>query len=591
MTMEWRAAAVEPGPDPPTPETWTPVEVPGRPEQFAGEEAVAYRTTFEDPRDPDEDHALLVLAGTYAHARVWLNGDHLADHDAYFEPLHVPLPIAEDNELVVSCRVPEDRFGGSHDSDLLAPEKAVPGIWWDATIETHPDPYLARLDAEPVLDGEDGAFDVRATVVTEEPLDDRVTVSLRPAGDARGGGMMNRMHVETDAGRTTLTERIAVRDPALWWPHDVGSQPRYAIRAKLEGVERTVTTGLRSVTYGEDGLVVNGHPVRARGINVLDGTVPDVSEVGSAGANLLRAHAHALPPSVYEACDEQGVLVWQDLPLTGPGAFDPVRGGDLAERLVAARRRHPSLAAVGVHDEPIDSYADGLGSGTIDRLRFRWRAWRAGYDDADAEAVADAVEGLPTFPVVGPAGIDPDAATAYPGWEFGEAGDIEWLCEQYGLGDVVAEFGAGEGTAPDETDPRAHQAAVVGRVGQALRLLDSHLFCAFTLQDEETEGLGLLDADGGRKPAYDRLATVYEPVQAFLADPTPGESDVVVLNDGRRDGSVTVEWDHDGDREQVELAIAVGDRETVTTLSLAAGDEVTLGVAHEGSVATNEYEI
>jgi hypothetical protein len=592
MTIEWEAAPTEPGEGVPTPAEWVPVDVPGRPAQFAGEDAVAYRAAFEDPRDPAEAHTVLVLAGAFAHTRVWLNGEGLAEHDAYFEPCRVPLPVAEDNELIVECRVPDDRFGGTHATDLLAPEKTVPGIWWEARVETAPDPSVAALAVEPVLDGGETAVDVRATVVTDEPLDDRLTVSLRPAGDARGGGMMNRLHVDTDPGRATVTERIGVRDASLWWPHDHGSQPRYTIRAKLDDAERTATTGLRTVEYdGEGDLTVNGEPVTARGITVLDGRVGDVDDVVAAGANLLRAHAHALSPDVYDACDDRGVLVWQDLPLTGPGAFDPDRGTALAERLVAARRHHPSLAAVGVHDDPVAAYAEGLGSGAIDRLRFRWRAWRAGYDEADAERVADAVTDVPTFPVIGPAGTDPDAATLYPSWEFGEPADVAWLCDRYGLGTVVAEFGAGKAEGADVASARTEQARVVGRVAEALRLRGAAIACAHTLRDEATQGMGLLTGDGAEKPAFERLATAYEPVGVFLADPTPGESDVVAINDRAGAETVTLEWDHDGDREQRELTVEGGGRATATTLTLSEGEVVTLGLAVDGAVTTNEYEI
>jgi len=610
MSLEWRAGAVEPGDEPPTAETWEPTDVPGRPSALAGSDAVAYRTTFDDPRDGDDQHAVLVLDGVYARAHVWLNGERIADHSAYFEPLRVPLSVEAENELVVECRRPADRFGGIHDTDRVPDEAAVPGIWWDARLETYPDPYVAELNVAPRVEGESAAVEVAATVVTDEPLDDRLTLSLRPTGDVRGGGMMNRARVDTDPGETTITHEIDVRDPSLWWPHDVGGQPRYAVRAKLDGAERTTVTGLRSVEYGEDGLLVNGQRVPARGVNLLDGSVEDVQRAIDANANLVRAHAHVLSPAVYEACDEHGLLVWQDLPLTGPGEFDADRGRDLAERLVRSRRRHPSLAAVGVHDEPIPDYADGLGSGVLDKLRFRWRAWRASYDHEPADRVAEAVTEVPTFPVVGPAGIDPDAATLYPGWRFGQATDADWVCDRYGLGDVVAEFGAGALADDSPTglsdfeqerhaalvdggveESQATQAAVVGTVAETLRRRGPDVLALYALRDVGDAGMGVLAADGTPKAAFDRLSGAFEPTQVLLTDPTPGDSEIVLIHDRPTAGTATVEWDVGGDREQTQIEVDPFDRRTVSAVSLTGGADVTLAVAIDDTVAQNHYSV
>jgi len=609
MSLEWSAAAVDPGDGPPQPETWQPTDVPGRPSTFAGADAVAYRTSFDDPRGPEEHHAVLELDGVYAHARVWLDGEQVADHDAYFEPLRIPLPVEADNELVVECRRPEDRFGGIYDTDRVPDAASVPGIWWAASLETYPDPYVAALNVTPQVDGASASVAVEGTVVTDEPIDDRVTLSLRPTGDVRGGGMMSRARVDTEAGRAQIAQQVEVRDPSLWWPHDVGEQPRYAVRAKLDGAERTTVTGLRSVDYGEDGLTINGQRVPARGVNLLDGAPEDIGRAMDANANLVRAHAHALSPEVYEACDEHGVLVWQDLPLTGPGAFDADRGADLLERLVRSRRRHPSLAAVSVHDEPVPDYAAGLGSGLLDRLRFRWRAWRADYDFGPAERVASVAD-LPVFPVVGPAGIDPDAATMYPGWSFGEPTDTDWLCERYDLGDVVAEFGAGaitDGDAADVADfdrgrhdalvdggvdeSQARQAHVVGTVAETLRRRRSDVLAVYALRDVSEAGMGVLAHDGTPKAAFDRLSGAFEPTQVFLEAPSPGESDIVLVHDRPIAGTATVEWDIGGDREQTEVTVDAHARVTVSTLSLSAGDDVTLAVAIDGEVAQNHYSV
>ncbi|PSP93670.1 hydrolase [Halobacteriales archaeon QS_4_62_28] len=610
MSLEWSGAAVEPGDGPPAPETWKPIDVPGRPSEFAGETAVAYRAVFDDPRSGDEDHAVLRLDGVYAEARVWLNGQQIADHDAYFEPLRVPLPVEDQNELVVECRRPTDRFGGIYDTDRVPDDLCVPGIWWDGAVETYPDPYIAELNVAPRVDSEDAAVAVAATIVTSEPLDDRVTLSLRPTGDVRGGGTMNRVRVDTDAGQETIIHEIDVRDPSLWWPHNMGEQPRYAVRAKVDGVERTTVTGLRSVTYGDEGLLINGKRVPARGINLIRGAPEDIGRAVEANANLVRPHAHALAPDVYEACDEQGLLVWQDLPLTGPGAFDTDRGSDLLRRLVRARHRHPSMAAVSVHGDPVEDYAAGLGSGVIDRLRYRWRAWRAEYDHDPARSVADSVDEVPVFPVVGPAGIDPDGATMYPGWTFGEPADVNWLCDRYGVGDVVSEFGAGAvtGSSPSEStdfDQERHdarvdggldaaqtrQARVIGQVAETLRRRGPHVVAVYALRDVDGAGMGVLEQDGTPKAAFDRLSAAFEPTQVMLSDPAPGDSDLVVLHDRPVGGTATVEWDIDGEREQTEIEVDPHSRKTVRTLTLTAESDVTLAIAIDGVVAKNRYSI
>ncbi|RLM39455.1 hydrolase [Haloarcula sp. Atlit-120R] len=612
MSLEWRGAAVAPDDEMPSPEAWEPVSVPGRPEQFAGAEAVAYETTFSDPRDESDAHALLVLNGTYAHTRVWCNGDLLSSHDAYFEPLRIRLPESEEYRIVVECRTPEDRFGGLHATDQLPPERCVPGIWWDASIETRPDPCVSELSVQPQVSEEDvsdATVEVSATVLTDEPLDDRITLSLRPEGDVRGGGMMDRARVSTNEETATVTYTMDVRDPSLWWPHDRGAQSRYVLRAKLGDDEHSVTTGLRTVSY-DDGLRVNGEAVPVRGVTLLDPTVEDVARAVDANANLVRIRAQGTPPEVARACDDHGVLLWQDLPLSGPGSFDRERGIALATRLDTTYAQHPSFAAVGVHDEPVSPYADGLGSGFLDRLRVRWRAWRAGYDSTDAKSVAGSVDAVPTFPVVGPPGIGPDAATLYPGWQYADTADLPWLCSTFGVGDVVAGFGAGALGRPDPGDSpgfdrachdrhvdggldasQAYQASVVREVAESLRRRATPLMIVDSLRDVGDAGMGLLTTDGTGKTAFSVLADCYEPTQVILSDPAPGERDVVVLHDRPEKADLTVEWDCNGDREQAEHTVGPFARVTVDTLTLSAGDDVTLAATDGQTVVKNEYRI
>jgi hypothetical protein len=602
MFEEWQATA------PSSDGEAEPVNLPGRPAAFAGSDAVRYVTEFEDPRSSDDDVAVLTLDGCFAHTEVELQGAVLGSpeepitHDAYFAPLRIPFRPADEERVVVTCEAPRDRFGGLFATDAVPDEAAVPGVWWQAALETRRLPYVEDVAVTPELTADGATLHVRITVVADEAIDDRITYSLKPAGDLSASGMMNRGSVQPDGpGRTTVEHTIEVRDPSLWWPRGYGDQNRYTLRAKLGESEHTVTTGIRSVEREDGDLLVNGEHVPIRGVNLTTAGPRDVERALGVNANLVRAHAQVLPPSLYDACDEAGLLVWQDLPLTGPGSFDVERASSLGSRLVDARSNHPSLATLAVHDEPTDAFADGLGSGFLDGLRRRWRAWRTDYDRSAADDVAAALpDEIPVVPVVGDPGVEAEARRLYPGWDYGEASDAGDLLDRYPA-PVVAEFGAGalgdravedaagfdaakhaaRGATPgDPAASQAAQAAVVGTVAETVRRRGQDAI-AYALRDTDAAGMGIVATDGQAKQARDALARAFEPVQAFLASPAASTSAVVVCND-------TVE-SIDG-----ELSWTAGDASGGQSVTVAAGgrwEGEAISIPSDAEAVTLELDV
>ena len=71
----------------------------------------------------------------------------------------------------------------------------------------------------------------------------------------------------------------------------------------------------------------------------------DVELALDAGLDLLRVHAHVTRPELYDAADEQGLLLWQDLPLQWGYARgirkQAVRQAAAAVELLG---HHPSIA-------------------------------------------------------------------------------------------------------------------------------------------------------------------------------------------------------------------------------------------------------
>jgi len=608
--MQWRGAEVEPDGTHPEPESWTSVEVPGRPTQFAGADAVAYRTVIEDPLSGPMSYAVLELRGCYGEATVWCDGQQVTTHEVPFAPLRVPLgewldPDAETDVRVV-CRRPTDGFGGIYETDAIPAAESVPGIWWDATLRRYPGTYIDRLNVTPRLEDGRGLIDVRAAVVADEAIDDRLTLSVRPADSNRGRGMMERVPIEADAGERVVVEHtVEMRDPSLWWPANLGAQNRYDVVAKFDGMETTVTTGFTDVQYDGEQLTINGTETTLRGVNLLDATPDDVVRASEANANLVRTHAHVPSRAVLDACDREGVLLWTDVPLTGDVVPEVDRGRTLASKLLEQYGHTASLVAVGVHDDPVDPFETPLGAGFVDRLRFRWRAWRASYDDANARAIAEALpSSVLVFPVVGPPGIETDAATLYPGWRYGRAEDVERFLNS----DTVAEFGAGALASDDPSelagfDQRVHdrhvdggpeasqryQAHVLKRVAEALRNEGTSILTAYALRDTGDAGMGILDARGDPKQAFDALATAFEPVQATLADPSADESDLLVHNDLDRRFTGTLRWESAASSGDTDVVVGTNATASVETIELPADGDVTLTLATADGSVQNHY--
>jgi beta-mannosidase len=142
----------------------------------------------------------------------------------------------------------------------------------------------------------------------------------------------------TCAGQTVVGRELTIDQPRLWWPNGLGDQSLYDVRIELIEDGRVVDVhhrriGLRTLElvqvadqWGESfGFAVNGLRFFAKGANwIPDDIFPSrisaeryrtrVAAAAEAGMNMLRVWGGGIyeAESFYDACDELGVLVWQD---------------------------------------------------------------------------------------------------------------------------------------------------------------------------------------------------------------------------------------------------------------------------------------
>ncbi len=131
---------------------------------------------------------------------------------------------------------------------------------------------------------------------------------------------------------------VVIGNPRLWWPNGLGDQPLYGIRVELllDGLaedRREFRIGLRTLTvvrradeWGESFFhCVNGTGFFAMGAdyipedNLLSRVTPErtrrlLEDAAAAHHNVIRVWGGGYYPDdfFYDACDELGLVVWQD---------------------------------------------------------------------------------------------------------------------------------------------------------------------------------------------------------------------------------------------------------------------------------------
>ncbi|PSP69377.1 glycoside hydrolase family 2 [Halobacteriales archaeon QH_9_66_26] len=551
---EWEAAVVDPAEGPPVADEWVAIDS-LRPSRFAGEHAVAYRTTFADPRE-GAGRALLELHGLSPRGRVWLNGEFLGTHDTPFTPFRTVFDPASGNELLVECRAPENRLD---DAGVASPadEPTVPGIR-RASVEPTPENTITDLTIRHYATDDGTGINAIVTVDAGTDLRDRITLSLRRAG-ADGMSALSRVGVTADAGeRVTVRGQLTVRDPDRWWPRGFGAQNRYTVHAALGESERTARTGFRTVESSSQGISVNGTRVPVRGWCSRSPTAGTVERALAANATLVRPVGAVPPPAFYDAADEAGLLVLQDVPLD-PGGFDVERPRRVARTLGGTYGHHPSLAGFVVRDD-----AASFESVTDEGDRYALRATGGSDSAATASAAAAALpDDVPAFVLPG-FGAGPDEA----------ATTDAWVLDGYAGSDDPLDAGSHTRYVVPGTDRDA--AARARRALESLRKSGRPIVTAFPPVASEH--------------AIDAVETAFAPVKAFLDESTPGETHLVVVNDtpepaagdlvwtaGDADGTLSVdvaplsrdtvgEIDVPIEARRVELSLSIDGHETTTTV-------------------------
>jgi beta-mannosidase len=381
---------------------WKPIEVPRQLAAHEGRSSVWYRTEF--PRPDHAGRVVLRIGGAFLATNVWLNGRLLGSHYGYFAPFGFDLTpyLKAENLLVVCCESPVEAqpekkrhiMGLFNDGDLKPypasaysslPESyrlEVPvGLWRPVELEYVGPIAVDWMRVVPSFEAGDGRLEVDARLrnLDGRQMDGEVELVVPVTGR---DPLRLRREVHLGGGaEETVKMRLALPGARKWEPWRFGDQPMY--RAELvartaDGAESSrVEEGFAFRELTSDigprrwSLRVNGRPMFLRGACyapsyrldelTADVLAADIALARKANLDALRVVANVLPKDFYRLADEAGMLVLQDLPLTGTYVYhargDESRFFETAAReqqaeMVAMLQNHPSIAAWVAHDNP-----------------------------------------------------------------------------------------------------------------------------------------------------------------------------------------------------------------------------------------------
>ena len=326
--------------------------------------------------------------GSVTHtAKVWLNGQLIAQHKGGFTPFEADvtallqpgetalLTVACDNRvnhstLPVGNEDGQLAFFGSDNAGIPSVEAAkraaapqnrpnfdffnYAGIHRPVVLYTTPKEYIEDVTIVPAVDGT-----VQYAVKTTGSAPVRVTVL-----DADGNAVAS---AESAEGTITIPE------VHLWEPRP-GTPYLYTLHATCGADVYDQTFGVRSIEVRGTQVLLNGKPLYFKGFckhedftahgrgfdPVLN--VKDVNLIHWANANAVRTSHYPYAEEFYDLCDREGILVMDETPAVGIGggaAVNPYKEYPLAEHhrqvlaeMIHRDKNHPCVVLWSLGNEP-----------------------------------------------------------------------------------------------------------------------------------------------------------------------------------------------------------------------------------------------
>jgi len=322
---------------------------------------------------PDDQTWHVRLNGFNQKAKVWVNGQLAASSDLPYLPLEFNLPSLPSAAAQIVVRVDSrrDQFGLVPAKKGSTSDQPYGEGWWNwggliRSVEWWP---IQKVQIDRVWNTTQiQGSDVNTTLRADFSNPGSTEISLQAAGSMGSVSLSKQNIVLAPGERKTLSWQAQFDLDQLWTPNN----------PQLMDVDLSATTpdsqdqwhsraGLRTVEVKNGKLYLNGQLFRVFGVNLHEQTTTGwasssqeqdqlIDLAKQSGANIIRTH-YPLSTRMLDRADQQGLLVWDEIPLWQPNATaigsSVLRGraNDALREMILRDRGHPSVMTWSIGNE------------------------------------------------------------------------------------------------------------------------------------------------------------------------------------------------------------------------------------------------
>lgn len=355
--------------------------------QWVENEDWVYETTFSlSVAECNSKNAELIFEGLDTFATVYWNGTKILEADNMFRVWKVPVngKLKNENSLKIifhsavekakekaaklNYKLPDDervhlrkapyQFGWD-----WGPRLVTCGIWKNIQLRLWNSAIMENL-----------SYEQKELSETTAKLDFKLAIDAAVAGNYQIILNQQPYSFQFSKGKNEVKIPLEIQNPILWWCNGMGSPHLYPFTFELRKNNllidtKTLQIGLRTLELVQENdekgqrfyFKLNGKPVFIKGANMIppDSFVPRIEEAvwvnladlaANSNMNMLRVWGGGVyaDDAFYNACDEKGILVWQDFMFAcgmypGDEAFLESVKNEVTDQ-VKRLQNHPSIA-------------------------------------------------------------------------------------------------------------------------------------------------------------------------------------------------------------------------------------------------------